>query len=132
MSDAHTTPNDPRSLLQQRTESGYRLVVHQLHEQLPPPFCAEPEHTTFIIEATIARIASMLPTNCDQDAWVEHRAAGSKQVRITQITQIKGTDYTEKKRIGRFARRLIPSSPRKRGPRAIRCTLATGFPLVRE
>ena len=63
MSDAQTTTEDPPDPLHQLSSSAYRFVVHQLYQQLPLPFGADPEHTALLIEAAIARIASMLPAN---------------------------------------------------------------------
>ncbi len=63
MSDAQTTTEDPPDPLHQLSASAYRFVVHQLYQQLPLPFGADPEHTALVIEAAIARIASMLPAN---------------------------------------------------------------------
>jgi hypothetical protein len=62
MSDAPTT-EDPPNPLHQLSSSAYRFVVHQLYQQLPLPTGADPEHTALLIEAAIARIASMLPAN---------------------------------------------------------------------
>jgi hypothetical protein len=63
MSTAHTITEDPPNPLHQLSASAYRYVVHQLYRDLPPPFGTDPEHTALVIEAAIARIASMLPAN---------------------------------------------------------------------
>ena len=65
MSDTPTR-EDPPSLLHQLSGAGYRFVVHQLYQNLPLPFGADPETTALLIEAAIARIASMLPANADE------------------------------------------------------------------
>ena len=61
--DAAQTLEDPPNPLHQLSASAYRFVVHQLYQDLPPPFGTDPEHTALVIEASIARIASMLPAN---------------------------------------------------------------------
>jgi hypothetical protein len=49
------TPPNP---LHQLSASAYRFVVHQLYQNLPPPFGTDPEHTALVIEAAIARIVT--------------------------------------------------------------------------
>ncbi len=61
--DAAQTLEDPPNPLHQLSASAYRFVVHQLYQDLPPPFGTDPEHTALVVEASIARIASMLPAN---------------------------------------------------------------------
>ncbi len=65
MSDS-PAPEEPPDLLHQLSVSTYRVVVHQLYKELPPPGSDDPEETALLIDAAIATIASMCPANADE------------------------------------------------------------------